>query len=73
MQGIGKEHAMTSSPGIHRHPEGWIDIDHYRRVAARERQEATRRALDRCAGALGKLVTIVVAATESLSPRSLAR
>ena len=47
---------MTPSPGIRRHPDGSIDVDHYRRAAKRERQDAMRRAFGRCAGAIAIIV-----------------
>ncbi len=68
---------MTPSPGIHRHPDGWIDFDYYRRAAARERREARRSAFDRSAAAIGKAAAAIVIFARStrlfLSPRSLAR
>ena len=68
---------MTPSPSVHRHPDGWIDFDYYRRAAARERQEARRRAFDRSASAIGKVAATIVIFVRStrlfLSPRSLAR
>jgi hypothetical protein len=53
----GKEHAMTLSPDVRFHDDGSIDFDHYRRVAARERQEKLRRAYGRFAAAVAKLLS----------------
>jgi hypothetical protein len=45
--------AMTSPSDFRRTSDGWIDFDHYRRAAARERTEARRRAFKGAADALG--------------------
>lgn len=62
----GKEHAMspsaiTRSFDIRRNPDGSIDFDHYRRAAARERQQTLRQAFEPCAGALGRLAALIIA------------
>lgn len=52
---------MTPSPEIGRHPDGSIDFDFYRRMAARERHEALGRIGRRCAAAITTLIAIIVA------------
>jgi hypothetical protein len=57
---------MTLSPEIRCRDDGTIDLDFYRRAAARERQEAWDRAFDRCARAIGAGVAFVVAGSKRL-------
>ena len=47
---------MTPSPDVHYRSDGSVDIDHYRRVAARERAKAVRLAHDRIDDALAAIV-----------------
>jgi hypothetical protein len=49
---------VTASSDIRRHSDGSIDFDHYRRTAARERQQAFRRAFHRWRDAFFKLVSV---------------
>jgi hypothetical protein len=39
---VGREDAMTHLPNIHRHPDGSIDFDFYRRRASRQRRRTRR-------------------------------
>jgi len=41
----GREDAMTHLPNIHRHPDGSIDFDFYRRRASRQRRRTRRLVL----------------------------
>jgi len=42
---VGREDAMTHLPNIHRHPDGSIDFDFYRRRASRQRRRTRRLVL----------------------------
>ncbi len=61
---------MTASSDIRRHPDGSIDFDHYRRAAARERQQAFRRTFDWFA-AVARRAAAMLANRPGLAPSSL--
>jgi hypothetical protein len=50
-----------SCTSIHRHPDGAIDFDHYRRAAARERAAALRDTAELLTAAIGKAVAVIAA------------
>uniref|UniRef100_UPI0013D6D02B hypothetical protein n=1 Tax=Klebsiella pneumoniae TaxID=573 RepID=UPI0013D6D02B len=61
---------MTPFPHVHRHADGSIDVDFYRRKAARERQAAWRyaglliaNAIDKAAAGVASIVRAQPAAT----------
>jgi hypothetical protein len=66
---------MTASSDIRRHPDGSIDFDHYRRAAARERQQAFRRTFDQFAALARRAVAMLANRSGRIPSRlgSLAR